>query len=123
MLSAPLLIGCDLERLDAFTLGLLTNDEVIALNQDALGQGARRVATLGEVQVYRKPLEDGGTAIGVFNLGTTTHTVTIPLESLGLPPQLRLRDVWRQQDLGVAEHSITTTVGAHDVSLFKLTNR
>ena len=47
MLSAPLLIGCDLDRLDAFTLNLLSNDEVLAIDQDALGRQALRVATIG----------------------------------------------------------------------------
>ena len=59
MLSAPLLIGCDLERLDPLTLNLLTNDEVLALDQDALGKQALRVATLGAVDIYLKDLEDG----------------------------------------------------------------
>ena len=80
------------------------------------------MATLGDVQVYRKSLEDGGTALGLFNLGTTPQTVTVTLDSLGLPARQRLRDVWRQQDLGVAQRNITATVGAHDVKLFKLTN-
>jgi hypothetical protein len=52
LLSAPLLIGCDLEQLDPFTIGLLSNDEVLALDQDALGKQAVRVATLGQVDVF-----------------------------------------------------------------------
>ncbi len=75
LLSAPLLIGCDMERLDPFTLNLLTNDEVLAVDQDALGKQAVRVATIGAVDVYLKELEDGSRAVGFFNRGPQVETV------------------------------------------------
>ena len=59
LLSAPLLLGCDLDNLDDFTLGLLTNDEVLAVNQDALGKQAICVARDGDARVFAKALEDG----------------------------------------------------------------
>ncbi len=59
MLSAPLLIGCDMDRLDPFTVSLLSNDEVLALDQAALGRQAVRVAANGAVDIYLKELEDG----------------------------------------------------------------
>jgi alpha-galactosidase len=121
LLSAPLLIGCDLERLDAFTLGLLTNDEVIAVNQDALGWPARRVATIGAIDVYRKPLEDGSIALGFFNRGDADHTVTANIERLGAKGRQSLRDLWRQKDLGEFEKAFPVTVAPHDVKLYKLT--
>ncbi len=68
LLSAPLLIGCDLERLDQFTLNLLTNDEVLAVDQDVLGKQAVRVSENGDVQVFEKELADGSRAVGIFNL-------------------------------------------------------
>jgi hypothetical protein len=72
LLSAPLLIGCDMEKFDAFTLNLLSNDEVLALDQDARGQEATCVWTNNaNVRLYVKPLEDGGRAAGFFNLGST----------------------------------------------------
>ncbi len=122
LLSAPLLIGCDLERLDAFTLGLLGNDEVIALNQDALGQSARRVATFDNVQVFSKPLEDGSTAVGLFNLGEVAQSATVSLKRLGLGSRQQVRDVWRQKDVGVAKEHISVTVGPHNVVLYRLTD-
>ena len=70
LLSAPLLIGCDMTKLDDFTLNLLENDEVLALDQDALGKEATCVVTNGDVRVYEKELEDGGRALGFFNLGS-----------------------------------------------------
>jgi alpha-galactosidase len=67
--SAPLLIGCDLEKLDDFTLNLLTNDEVIAVNQDALGKQGVCLQTIGELKIYVKDLEDGGKAVAFANFG------------------------------------------------------
>ncbi len=121
LLSAPLLIGCNLEELDPFTLNLLANDEVLALDQDALGRSARRVATLGAVDIYRKDLEDGGVALGFFNRGDVPHTVTAKLDRLGLGGRRAVRDLWRQKDVGVFEVDLLVTVAPHDVVLYKLT--
>jgi alpha-galactosidase len=120
LLAAPLLIGCDLERLDAFTLGLLTNDEVIAINQDALGISARRIATIGAIDVFKKPLQDGASAFGFFNRGDIPHTITARLERLGLNGRQSARDLWRQKDLGIFTEEITITVEPHNVILIKL---
>ncbi len=121
LLAAPLLLGCDLERLDAFTLNLLTNDEVLAVNQDALGQQGRRIATLGAIDVYRKDLEDGSAAFGFFNRGDLPHQVTAKLERLGTSGVQRVRDLWRQQDLGEFAGDLPVTIGAHNVKLYQLT--
>jgi alpha-galactosidase len=69
LLSAPLLIGCDMTQLDPFTLNLLENDEVLAIDQDALGKEATCVIRDNNLRVYEKELEDGGRAVGFFNLG------------------------------------------------------
>ncbi len=121
LLSAPLLLGCDLERLDAFTLNLLTNDEVLAVDQDALGRPARRAATEGPIDVYRKELEDGSVAVGYFNRGGMAHTFVTKLERYGLGGRQRVRDLWRQQDLPEAVNDLTLTVPPHGVRLYKFT--
>ncbi len=69
LLSAPLILGCPLEQLDAFTLGLLTNDEVLVIDQDPLGQPARLKTDKDGVQVWVKPMADGTYAAGLFNTG------------------------------------------------------
>jgi alpha-galactosidase len=121
MLSAPLLIGCDLERLDPLTVALLGNDEVLALDQDSLGKQAVRVATLGAVDIYLKELEDGGKAIGFFNRGGQLENVTFnKLARIGLPGKQHVRDLWRQKDLGEVADAIQTTVAPHGVVLLKL---
>ncbi len=122
MMSAPLLIGCDLTKLDDFTLNLLTNDEVLALDQDALGKQAVRIADLGEVRVYRKPLEDGSSALCFLNMGEEEATVTLDkLGDYGLGGKQQVRDLWRQQDLKGVENSLSATVRPHGVMLYKLT--
>jgi hypothetical protein len=111
------LIGCDLEKLDEFTLNLLTNDEVLAIDQDTLGRQARPTLVDSSVQVWSKPLAGGRTAIGVFNLGTTPINYRLSLPSLGLWRSVLLRDVWRQKDLGSFRGEATVSVPPHGVSL------
>jgi alpha-galactosidase len=123
LLSAPLLIGCDVSRLDDFTLNLLTNDEVLALDQDTLGKQAVPVYKSGNIQIWLKELEDGNKAIGIFNLGVTDEKVTVHLSDLGLKGKYILRDVWRQKDLGEFEGMYETLVSNHGVELLKLTTR
>jgi alpha-galactosidase len=125
MLSAPLLIGCDLERLDPFTLNLLTNDEVLAVDQDALGRQAVRVATCGAVDVYLKDLEDGSKAIAFFNRDSLPQTLAFnKLPYLGFGPGLHVRDLWRNRDLPAladpAKEPLAITIAAHGAELYRL---
>lgn len=124
MLSAPLLIGCDLDRLDAFTLNLLSNDEVLAIDQDALGKQATRVATQGSMDIYLKDLEDGGKALAFFNRGSVSETVDFnKLDFIGIHGAQHVRDLWRQKDLpdytGKSGEAIHVTVAAHGAELYK----
>ena len=125
LLSAPLLIGCDLERLDDFTLNLLTNDEVLDVDQDPRGDQAAQVYVDGRRQVWIKTMEDGSRALGIFNLSPTPDTITVTWPQLGLPaarPQ-RIRDLWRQQDLPDAKRNATGlsfTVPAHGCYLLRV---
>jgi len=125
LFSAPLLIGCDMEKLDAFTLGLLTNDEVIALNQDALGQQAKCEDTVGDVRVYVKRLEDGSVAVGFCNFGRKSAKVDYAnLAQLGLTGSQRIRDLWRQRDLGttkVGRETLPLEIPSHGIVLLKFT--
>lgn len=120
VLGAPLLIGCDLDRLDPFTLNLLTNDEVIAVDQDALGKQGRRVTTIGAIDVYKKELEDGSSAIAFFNRGDAKHTITAKLDRIGLNGDLKIRDLWRQKDLGTFKVDFPVTIEPHSAELFKV---
>jgi alpha-galactosidase len=120
LLSAPLLIGCDMTQLDPFTLNLLENDEVLAVDQDPLGKEAMTVAKNGETRVYAKDLADGSKAVGLFNLGETETQVTVNWSDLGLKGKLHVRDLWRQKSLGKFKNSFSATVPRHGVVLIKV---
>ncbi|AEE50996.1 NPCBM/NEW2 domain-containing protein [Haliscomenobacter hydrossis] len=134
LLSAPLLIGCPIEQLDAFTLNLLTNDEVIAIDQDPLGKPARLIATENGVQIWLKSLADGSYALGLFNVGDFGQTpqsyfrwddeqplnFTLDLTKLGLNEKYQLRDVWRQKDLGGFSGKFQAAIPHHGVVMLKI---
>jgi alpha-galactosidase len=120
LLCSPLLIGCDMTRLDEFTLSLLTNDEVLAVNQDPLGRQAGCVARTGDLEVWAKDMEDGSRVVGLFNRGDDEAAVTAKWTDLGLQGKQTARDLWRQQDLGVKEGQLQAPVPRHGVVLVKL---
>jgi alpha-galactosidase len=120
LLSAPLLIGCDMAQLDDFTLGLLTNDEVLAVDQDPMGTQARQISKNGFAQVWAKPLEDGSMAVGLFNLGEWETPVTVNWSDLKIDGERSVRDLWRQQDLDKANEKFEAKVPRHGVVLVKL---
>jgi alpha-galactosidase len=120
LLSAPLLLGNDLERLDAFTLNLLTNDEVLAVDQDPLGRQAAQVVVVGRRQVWVKELADGSRAVGLFNLSRREQSVTVEWSRLGLTGAQRVRDLWRQKELGTAAERFSAAVPRHGVVLIKV---
>ena len=121
LLSAPLLIGCDLEQLDPFTIGLLSNDEVLALDQDALGRQAVRVATLGAVDVFAKEMEDGSKALGFFNRGEDVAKINFnKLNYIGLSGVWHVRDLWRQADLPDVKNALKLAIQPHGVVLLKM---
>lgn len=119
--AAPLLIGAPIDQLDDFTLNLLTNDEVLAVNQDPLCQQAARMAKYGPIEVWSKRLEDGSRALGVFNFGFEPTDFALTLADLGASGRWKVRDLWRQQDLPTAEGTLRTTVARHGVTLLRLT--
>ena len=120
LLSAPLLLGNDLERLDAFTLNLLTNDEVLAVDQDPAGRQAAQVVVDGRRQVWVKEMEDGSRVVGLFNLSRQEQQLTVEWGKLGLRGAQRVRDLWRQKDLGVSAERFSTTVPRHGVVLIRV---
>ncbi len=125
LLSSPLLLGCDLTQLDDFTMNLLTNDEVLAINQDRLGKGAKPVVINqlpgGEsTQIWVKYLQDGAKAVGLFNLTDEKKQVYVNWERLDIKGKHKVRDLWRQKDLGLFERSFKTEVNPHGVEMIKI---
>ncbi len=123
LLSSPLLIGCDLTKLDEFTLNLLTNDEVLEVNQDALGHQAKRISKHDETEVWAKPLEDGSRAVGLFNLGEDEQQVSIRWSELEMSGPLHVRDLWRQKDLEAQTDAFSARVPRHGVVLIKVSTK
>jgi len=120
LLSAPLLIGADMSQLDLFTFNLLSNDEVLAVDQDPLGQQASRKTKLGQLEVWAKDLADGSKAVGLFNRGEGAAEVTAPWADLGLSGPCHVRDLWQQKDVGTFNNAFTVTVPRHGVSLVRI---
>jgi len=120
LLSAPLLIGCDLTKLDDWTLALLTNDDVIGVNQDPLGKQAARLWRNDYGEIWAKKCADGSVAAGLFNLGPCPDTVTVDWNIIGLSGKRKVRDLWTRKDMGTFENSYSATVPSHGVVLVKI---
>ena len=122
LLASPLLIGCDMANLDDFTVALLSNTEVLDVNQDPLGVQGVAVESDSEHAVYLKPMEDGSVAVGLFNLTTSPLKLGFVPRSLGVEGSHILRDLWRQKDLGTLDtkQRWETTVPGHGVVLLSL---
>jgi len=120
LLSSPLLIGCDLTRLDPFTKALLTNDDVLDVNQDSLGRPAGRIAETGDAQIWARPLADDTHAVGLVNLGSDRQDITVSWSQLGLSGPQPVRDLWQRKDLGAFKDGYTVPVPAHGTVLIKV---
>jgi alpha-galactosidase len=118
--AAPLLIGADLSQIDPFTVDLLGNPEVIAVNQDPLGRAAGRTLQQGRTEVWARPLADGTMAVGLFNRDLVPQTVTVTWKELGLSGAQPVRDLWRHADVGQQRDGYSVTVPRHGVMLVKV---
>ncbi len=119
IMSAPLIISCDLEHLDDFTRGLLCNREVIAVNQTFYGP-AEKVLSANDCEVWVKPLDGTRCAIGFFNTGNQRRTVKVPLSLLKLKSPQNVRDLWKQEDAGTIRQEMNVELNPHGASLFLL---
>ena len=115
-----MILSCDLSQLDAFAPALLTNDEVIDVDQDFLGKAAGRRARAGSTEVWARPLHDGSVAVGLFNLGPAAVDVTARWSDLGLHGKQQVRDLWLQKDIGLFDEAFTASVPPHGAVLVKI---
>ena len=121
LVAAPLIFSGDVTRLDPFTFSLLTNDEVIDVDQDPLGKPGRRVLRQGPLEAWARDLEDGSLAVGLFNRGEGTVEVAATWADLGVSGKQTVRDLWRQKQAGVFDGRYAAPVGRHGVVMVKLT--
>lgn len=120
MLAAPLLIGCDLQALDEFTLDLLTNDDVLAIDQDPLGRAAVRLGEAGPTEVWTRPLHDGSTAVALFNRSRQPAVVAVAWKDIGREGAQPVRNCWQRRDEGFVETGYTATLPRHGALLLRV---
>jgi alpha-galactosidase len=130
ILAAPLLMGADVTKLNPTMLAILTNPEVIAVDQDPAGIQGRRIFQEGTDEIWMKPLGDYSRAVGLFNTGWGPSRITVDFADLGISETAfggedwgryaTVRDLWAQKDLGKFKNSFTATVPKHGVVLIKL---
>jgi len=123
MLAAPLMAGNDLAAMSAETKSILTNREVIAVDQDALGAQGRRVAKNGDLEVWARPLSDGSRAVVLLNRSAGPAAITVRWTGLGYPAHLpaSVRDLWQGKSLGKSRGAFAATVPMHGVVMLKIT--
>lgn len=122
LMKAPLLIGCDVRSIGRDALAILSNPEVIAVNQDSLGSAGRKVKRNGDLEVWAGPLSEKRVAVVLWNRGTLSSLITVRWADIGLSPSTTMqpRDLWQQQDLPSREGILSAQVGSHSVKMFVL---
>jgi alpha-galactosidase len=105
---------------DNWTLSLITNDEVLAIDQDRLGKPARRVSQKNGGEVWVRQLQDGSKVVGLFNRGNAGANVTLNWSDAGLTGAQSVRDLWQHKDLGSSDNQITLPVPKHGAVLLRL---
>ncbi|PYS74755.1 MAG: alpha-galactosidase [Acidobacteria bacterium] len=120
MLAAPLLAGNDLRNMTPATIEVLTNKEVIAVDQDRIGKQGRQVWKSGEQEIWTRPLSGGATAVAIFNRGKEESKVTLKWEDLGLANKKTVRDLWLHQDIATAGPEYPVKVAGHGVVMLRV---
>lgn len=123
MLAAPLMAGNDLKNMTPEIREILTNKEVIAVDQDPLGMEGRRVRKTGDLEVWVKQMKDGSRAVALLNRGASESEISVSWEELGYPAHLSaaVRDLWAHKDLGKSSASYSGKVASHAVLLLRIT--
>jgi alpha-galactosidase len=122
ILAAPLLAGNDLRSMTPAIHEILTNREVIAVDQDESGKQGRRMAKSGEQEIWARPLHDGGQAIGIFNRGGEPAKIVVKWSELGLKSApRRARDLWAHSDVKVDGSEYSAMVPPHGVVMLRVT--
>ncbi len=120
LMASPLIYSGDMSKLDEFTLNVLCNPEVIEVDQDPLGEGAKILTQTDERFLMVKNLVDGSKAVGMFNRGKSEAEMTLNFDDLQLKGKLTVRDLWRQKDLGKHAQKFTTMVPSKGVMMLKI---
>jgi len=120
MLAAPLIAGNDLRSMTPEIRDILTNPEVLAIDQDPLGQEGKRVSRSGDLEVWSRPIKGGAYAIALFNRGKAPAKITARWSDAGITGKYKLRDLWEHESLGSQDSEYTAEVASHGVVLLRL---
>jgi alpha-galactosidase len=122
MLNAPLMLGNDLRNIPEGVLKIITNKEVIDLNQDRLCQQAVKVEDIGDIETFVKPLANGDVGVCVLNRAEATQKVALNRNTLGLKKgkAWHVRDLWEHKDLAKLTDQVDLVVPSHDVATFRM---
>jgi alpha-galactosidase len=127
MFSAPLIAGNDIRNMSAETTKLLTNKEVLDIDQDKLGMSAIRWMKYGDLEIWFKPLSDNNYAFCFINRSNQPITINQDLKTtikkFTIDDSYSVRDVWKHKDIGTTKANITGVIPGHDVLMFKLTKK
>jgi alpha-galactosidase len=122
ILAAPLMAGNDLRAMSEETVEILTNPEVIAVDQDPLGVQGHKVRDDGDFEVWSKPLMDGSRAVVLFNRSTEEAEILVSWEEIELSVSgASVRDLWKKENLGRFQNKFSTLVPSHGVIMIKVT--
>jgi alpha-galactosidase len=123
LLAAPLMAGNDVRSMTPDIKEILTNSEVIAVNQDQLGHEGRRVAKNSDLEAWSKLLNDGSRAVILLNRGTSESAISVNWVQIGYTDHLsaKVRDLWAHKDLGSFTGSYSAKVPSHSVVMVKVT--
>ncbi len=121
ILAAPLMAGNDLTQMTPYTVQLLTNPDVIAVDQDPLGKQGYRVWQEGPFEIWMKPMADGSKVVGLFNRQRTTEQMTVNFSDIGISGNASVRDLWLHKDLGTFSGNFSAYVPMHGVVLVRIT--
>jgi alpha-galactosidase len=121
LMASPLMAGNDIRSMSPETRAILTNKEIIALDQDPLGKQGTRIRDDGDLEVWTKPLEDGSVAVGLLNRGGSAKEMRVTWKELGLPAgAAHVRDLWAGKDLGSQADGYGTSVPSHECVVLRV---
>jgi len=120
MLAAPLIAGNDVRSMPASILEILTNREVVAVDQDQAGHQGRRVWKSGDREIWVRDLSGGDRAVALFNRGADTAVISLKWADLALPQPLTARDLWTHSGLKLQGPEYAITVPAHGATLLRV---
>ena len=123
LLAAPLMAGNDLRSMTPDIARILTNTEVLLVDQDGLGRQGRKVRDDGDLEVWAKEMADGSRAVILLNRSAAEAKITASWTDIGYPAGLpaKVRDLWKHKDMGIFKTTYAAAVPAHGVAMIRVT--